>query len=554
MERADFQNALNQLRAEYAQHLPARISEIETVWHTLRAEWNAEEFTRFIRGAHSLAGSGATYGFPRVSQSARALERYAKQLEASVAPTPEHAAQIELLLGHLCASALDTPNDLDNESVEMEDAPTVEMSITEMSDAPLPRVVWVYEPDADLARDIQAQLGLFGYQTQVHCALPTPQELGENGLRALLLDWDAARSNFATAELDALQEKRQSNPALPFLFFATRDDLAARLDAVRHGATAYLVKPLVMTSLVETLEDQVGGRKDDAYRILIVEDDQTVAAYYANVLQQAGMLTQVVTNPLRAQSTLVEFRPDLILTDIYMPDMNGLELAAVLRQQEAYVSIPIVFLSSETDVEKQLSAMLLGGDDFLLKPIQAGHLVASVTSRVRRARVLRSLAERDSLTGLLNHTRFKELLAIQIARALRAQTQLAFVMLDIDRFKAVNDSYGHPTGDRVIKSLARLLQERLRGTDVLGRYGGEEFSLVLPGADGAAAWSVMEEIRAAFSEIRHQSGGKEFRVTFSAGVSTLPPCMDAATLSEAADRALYQAKRGGRNQVVYGME
>jgi len=236
--------------------------------------------------------------------------------------------------------------------------------------------------------------------------------------------------------------------------------------------------------------------------------------------------------------------------DIYMPGCTGTELAAVIRQQEKFVGIPVVFLSVETDVGRQLAALRQGGDDFLTKPIAAGHLISSVATRAQRARILRSQMVKDSLTGVLNHSRLTDQLQIEVARARRQSTRLAYAMIDIDHFKAVNDRHGHPTGDRVILSLARLLQKRLRKTDIIGRYGGDEFAVILPDADGPTAAKIISEICRGFSQIRHKSERGDFNVTFSAGIATLLESGDAATLNETADRSLYEAKHRGRNQVV----
>jgi diguanylate cyclase (GGDEF)-like protein len=169
---------------------------------------------------------------------------------------------------------------------------------------------------------------------------------------------------------------------------------------------------------------------------------------------------------------------------------------------------------------------------------------------VRRSRVLRSFMVRDSLTGLLNHTTIKAQLDVQLARVKRLGGKLAFAMLDIDHFKSVNDTYGHPTGDRVIRSLSRLLQQRLRTSDVVGRYGGEEFAVIFNDTDGATAVKVLDEIRHDFGLIRHRHEKGEFSVTISAGVSGFPAIDDPAVMNEAADKALYEAKHGGRNRVV----
>jgi diguanylate cyclase (GGDEF)-like protein len=247
---------------------------------------------------------------------------------------------------------------------------------------------------------------------------------------------------------------------------------------------------------------------------------------------------------------LEEFSPELILMDINMPGASGEEVAQVLRQQEIHVSVPIVFLSGETDKSRQLAAMGHGGDDFLVKPIQPEHLVSAVTSRIERYRALRNFMIRDSLTGLLNHTKIKEQLEIEIDRARRQQRPLSFAMIDLDHFKSVNDTYGHPTGDKVLKSLSRLLQQRLRKVDVIGRYGGEEFAVIFPDTSGPDAVRVLDGIRKDLVQIRQHGEKAEFSVTFSCGVASYPDFATPEAINNAADKALYRAKHDGRNRVV----
>jgi len=166
---------------------------------------------------------------------------------------------------------------------------------------------------------------------------------------------------------------------------------------------------------------------------------------------------------------LFEFTPDLILIDLYMPECNGTDLAKVIRQLDAFVSIPIVFLSAESNLDKQLFAMGLGGDDFLTKPIQSQHLISSVTSRIRRSRMLRSFMVRDSLTGLLNHTAIKDLLDGEVAGAIRQKKPLSFAMIDIDHFKQINDSYGRCRQDNSNES-AGYYPQRLFPVASSGRW------------------------------------------------------------------------------------
>lgn len=283
--------------------------------------------------------------------------------------------------------------------------------------------------------------------------------------------------------------------------------------------------------------------------MLVVDDSRAQAMHTEMTLNSAGIVTRAITEPVQAMAALAEFQPDLIILDMYMPECLGTELAKVIRQNERYVSVPIIYLSAEDDLDKQLDAMSEGGDDFLTKPIKPRHLIATVRTRAKRARSLKARMVRDSLTGLFNHTHTLQLLEDARSRARRDGRPLCFAMLDIDHFKKVNDTYGHPMGDRVIKSLALFLKQRLRKSDHIGRYGGEEFAVVLPDTDLEAAQRVLDEIRQRFAEIRYPAQPHDLSCTFSCGIAELSDDIDSNTLSKRADEALYQAKRSGRNRV-----
>jgi diguanylate cyclase (GGDEF)-like protein len=240
----------------------------------------------------------------------------------------------------------------------------------------------------------------------------------------------------------------------------------------------------------------------------------------------------------------------VVLLDVNMPDCTGPELAQIIRFNDDWLRVPIIYLSAETDITRQMNALIKAGDDFVSKPIADNALVTTVFSRAQRARLLSIALSRDSLTGLLKHADIKEQVGIELERAQRSGKPASVAMLDIDFFKQVNDSYGHVAGDNVIRALANLLRQRLRRVDSLGRYGGEEFLVVLPDCPADQALRILDEIRQRFAELHFIAGDSEFSVTLSAGIaSTEPGAKDAGELLERADRALYVAKHGGRNQV-----
>jgi len=421
------------------------------------------------------------------------------------------------------------------------------------------RIVYMLDPDGQVSSGITNQLSFFGYavrsfvQTEplvqavvarrpaaVLVTLPSTSETETRFAEIALLKTRAASVETAPGTIRA---------DLPVLVISEKGDLATRLQTVRAGAAGFFMLPVDITGLVEVLDRYGTSDAPQPYHILVVEDSMTQASLFAMQLKRAGMETRIVSDPSQIVAHLQDFNPDLILMDMYMPGCTGVELAQVIRQMEHFVSVPIVYLSAETDKDRQLEAMEQGGDDFLTKPIKPGHLISAVTSRVIRYRRLRSLMMFDGLTGLLNHTTTKENLARELLRAKRENSSLSLAMIDLDRFKLVNDQFGHAMGDRVLKGLSRLLRQRLRRTDIIGRVGGEEFTVILPNTPSEAAYKLMDELRDSFAQILHHSEDIGFQATFSCGIASCPPFSEMADLSNAADRALYIAKREGRSRV-----
>ena len=414
------------------------------------------------------------------------------------------------------------------------------------------RLVYLVTDDTHFASHLSQQIIHFGYLVQhVRDVNSLPNLIADQNSVAITIDIPSEKNQTTEqdifVEISALQHTYSN-----LIFTSNRDDQIVRLKSIRAGGAAFFNKPINIVSLIDKLDSlNRSTSAPQASKVLILEDQPAVASYYQMVLKMAGMNAEVVSNPDNVLDQMRDFHPDLILMSTFLSKINASDLARVIRQIDEYVSVPIIFLSNEDDFGKRIEALDLGGDDFLVKPIKASHLISVVRSRLERSKTLRSYMVRDSLTNLLNHTAFRNVLTQEVNRCKRQNASLALAMLDIDHFKQVNDTYGHAAGDSAIKGLARLLQQRLRKSDIIGRYGGDEFVALLIDCEAEQALEIMDEIRVHFSEIEfYPNKSKPLSLTFSCGISTFPKYQSPESLSDSADQALYIAKAGQRNRVV----
>jgi diguanylate cyclase (GGDEF)-like protein len=410
--------------------------------------------------------------------------------------------------------------------------------------------VFVPAGDKGIGADLLEQLRIYGITVrEVEGVADVARLTSAIGSGLFLVDAKRIdREPAFVAEITRLKESLGS--ALRVIFYADSDGFDARLKTVKAGGEAFFQLPVDAYRLAEKIDALFSERELEPYRVLIIDDDPEQVAYNSLVLSQAGMVTTTATDPRQAIPLIIETKPDIILMDMYMPLCTGPELAGIIRQHEAFASIPIIFLSVEKDLEKQIGAIRKGGDEFLEKPIKSEHLVSSVALRAERTRAIRFYMERDYLTGLLNHTTLNERLANEVLRARRSGAVISFVKIDIDAFREVNERYGHLTGDRILRSLARLLLERLRRTDIVGRYGGEEVGVILPGSDCRSAARLIDDLRDSFAHLSYRFEGSSFTLTLSAGIASYPDFVGPVDVIEAADRALRRAKGEGRNKVA----
>lgn len=532
---------LAKLRHDYLARLPAELAALTALAISLgQGEHDRASLDELHHRLHKLAGSGGTFGFAALSAAARNLEQRVKADLSNPIETRDSPAHLAFLADVAALGETVVEDDASNATaVSIDQAPGQAIQI------------WLVEDDVLLGQELARQIEAFKYVVRVFTQIGEA-ELAAQTERPDMLIMDVlfeAEGENATEILTQRPNLRKL--ACPLLFISSLDDFRSRVRAAQLGAAGYCLKPLDVPRLLNRMAQIFEQRDAPAQRVLIVDDDIELAAHYRLALLGAGMEAEVLHQPEVIIEKISAFRPELLLMDLHMPNFSGPDLAGVIRQYEKWASLPIVYLSAETDLGAQIKALDRGADDFLTKPITDAQLVAAVTVRVERARQLSAQISKDSLTGLLKHASIKEIAEGEVIRARRIGKPVTLAMLDIDHFKRVNDTYGHAAGDVVISSAAMLLRQRLRQSDIVGRYGGEEFAAVLPECGIAAAQDLLEDIRRRFAAVRFSHEGKDFSCTLSIGLacSAQFPGSNGAALLIAADAALYAAKRGGRNQV-----
>ena len=379
---------LLQLQQNFKSKLSARISDIETSWLRLRDE-ETPDYKDLHLILHSLVGAAGTFGASIVSTYARKVETQIKRLLSD-----------ELILNHtiieeidyLIAQLHEVANKWQPSSIPF--IPEKKYDTSEIAKN-WQSNVYLVEDDNDVAIPLIKCLEEAGYKVFYYREIKEFENKYSDNERASAIIMDMAFKEGHVAGADTIKTLSSQNKDFPpVVFISVHEDVEARLAAAQAGARRYFTKPLVKYDLIASLDKLSDRKKYKPYRVLLIDDEKDVLDYYGTCLQNEGMEVLSFTNPLEAYNSIKTFDPELIVLDLYMPECTGFDLAKVIRQDDEQAYIPIVFLSAELDVGVELAAMGLGGDDFLMKPVDTDYFIQAMTTRVKRSRRINSLNEK----------------------------------------------------------------------------------------------------------------------------------------------------------------
>jgi len=295
-------------------------------------------------------------------------------------------------------------------------------------------------------------------------------------------------------------------------------------------------------------------------KVLIVDDDAKIVEMLEIGLNAMGYDTVAAYDGGSVFKVVVDEAPDIILLDLNLPKKDGIEVCQEIREKITEIYIPIIMVTARDDTNSKIEGLDVGADDYITKPVDIKEVMARIRSMLRLKSLrdelkdakdeLQELAVRDYLTGCYNRRYFMEILMLEVKKAVRYGRVISCVMLDLDYFKNVNDTYGHPIGDIALKWFADLLRDNLRDSDILGRYGGEEFILLLPNISSQEEMELIcNRLRETVEKTSVNIGDNEINLTVSIGGSIFEGknILDVDTIIEKIDNFLYEAKRAGRN-------
>jgi diguanylate cyclase (GGDEF)-like protein len=544
---------LIEFREVFSQELKASLTDLLNLWQNCKDSDELTDLKTFRFEIHSLKGSSGTLNFSNLSDALDKIERHLAKNESLLSEINTISAQVDSLMTELVRSADLSPNPLLEIVVPVEQSNSMALQRLKPSanDISLQShrniSIAIVDSDEDMGILMSKLLTTFGFVTSHFSSInQLSRALNKQSFSIAIVDLPLSAN--ASAEIFKFAKMLQ-HQGIDVFIISSLDTFDARLLAIRAKVSDYLLKPVNVTNLVTKIRKNFKIDLVRPYRILLLDDQLEVGNFYKTLLETQGIEVIALTQAEQIMAALESFPPDIFLLDMHMPGVSGLEVAKLIRQQPKYDYVPIIFLTADNNINTKLLALECGADDVIPKQTAPDLILQQLDSRIQRSQQVRYLASRDSLTGVLNHGQIMDAAAHALRLAARHIKPVVLVMIDLDYFKQVNDSYGHMGGDKVLVSLGQLLLQSVRETDFVGRYGGEEFMIVFSDADCEVIENKMESILAAFRHIDFNVNEQVFNCNFSAGLASSENYEKLSELIAAADAALYRAKAAGRNQI-----
>ena len=538
-----WQETFGELKDQYVKRSAERISKIvEMLGLLIERPGDPELVSQLGRQFHWLAGSGSMYGFADVSQLGAEGEHFCEDiLRNKKVPTQQDLTRLKHILNTLSTEFSGNSS----KSVTTNLTP-----LSQTNRAGKSEILVVDEDQNDL---LMVTRLIEEHDMQVRSARSAAGAIAE--INKSIPSGVIIEIPLPDADGYELVEKLRAMPGgeeLAIIIVSKQTGFLDKVRSIHCGADAHFEKPFDTKSMFRRIHYLLDRKRMEPPRILSVEDDPDQAAFIRAFLESAGYQVRTCTDPKQFDSFLSAFQPDLVLLDVMLPGMTGYELAKYIRQNERYAAMPVIFLTTQGQLEARIEAAKSGVDEHLVKPVAPALLLSSVSSKLERARFLKTLMHKDGLTNLLNHSAFMEQAQSVIAHQKRHNSFVTLIILDIDYFRSINERHGFPGGDKVLVTLSLLVRRRLRQSDIIGRIGGDELAIIAEGLNDEEAYNLASRLLNDFAATSHVTASHVgFYGTVSAGVAMFDAkTMDLEHWIKAGYDSVAAAKHAGRNCVM----
>jgi diguanylate cyclase (GGDEF)-like protein len=404
----------------------------------------------------------------------------------------------------------------------------------------------IIDPDRQLAEQLMNEAVNWGFRSAISTTLAAAEtKIDRDPPTVVLLDPDITHPT--TDSLKLLAKLTHQTPAVPVLVFTSHDRLTDRLEVAQLGGHSFLRKPSPLAQVLKAVAQAAQQAEAAKQRVMIVDNDPQILANLQGLLEPWGLSVTTLDDPQQFWETLESCSPDLLILEMNMPILSGVDLCQIVRNDSRWGSLPIIFLTTHINVEIVDRVYSVGADDFVSKPIAGSELVSRVINRLERIELLRNADEIDRLTKLSNRHKSTQDLEKYLQLAARQDRSLCLAVLDLDNLKVINERHGYITGDMVMRQWGQLLRQTFRQNTVIARWEGDEFVVALFDTTKTEGIQRLTQLLATLQRRQFVTPARtQFRIAFSGGIAQYPDDgTDLPTLYQAAAAALHQSKVAG---------
>ncbi|WP_198284638.1 EAL domain-containing response regulator [Beggiatoa alba] len=543
--RKTLQETLLALREEYARQLPQTIADLVKSEEIIKKQWNKEDLRQFQQKVHRVAGNAGSFGFLSLSQTARVLDTFLVEiLERNTPAEPYELIEINQRLGHIQQAALSP------------DEPVTATPASKTKSHPIPEkqesTIYLVDDDLQLTAYLAEYLKSYGYNVQVfHNTRGLIDLVQTYPPTLIIMDVMLSEGELAGPQIMAAIQKNRTEP-LPVIFISARTDMAARLAAVRANGDAYFNKPLDIVAILNKIKQLIDKKRQKIpHRILIIDDTQRYGERYSKILSQAGLQTAVLKEPLRLIDALDKYPPSLILINTQLQSINAIELAVVLRHQEKYKRLPLIFFAQQFDQTLRRAAVKGIADDFLSDTIEADALVATVVNRLKHTehQPKTDYLHQDVTTGLYNRQYL--LSQLEWMKVTAADNPLIALYISIDSYSGISKILGYQAVDSAMSEIAQFLKQQVNQHDLLARFSESVFVILSTDRSIYEAKALANSIRATIENYVLELNQQQLFTTCSIGLGVYDEEISggAPIALTQAESACQQAQELGGNRI-----